>query len=368
MLFGFTNSHYDELSDFDTVEVVKYDEEIDSILIRDTGEEVSISEFNISLPDENEVYTFSSTSNITKFRLEDGTIETFNGTEISATNVGANVGEIVEIMDWNNDDKYTSIDFTGFVKLKKITAGPIPENDIVSLSGLFSGLPIEILPRELFKNCKMLTDLSECFKDCTSLEIIPFDLFKDCKLISTVENCFEGCTLLKKLNGILFYGCESLLNLSGLFKGCTSLTDIKNYLFFGCSKVTNMSSCFENCTGIDIVSSYMFNDCVSNVDLSNCFKGCTSLQFIGEKFLTGLPTGVNFLATFMGCTSLSTIADDMFEDITAPTNLINLFNGCVGITSDVPALWDTFDAIQHTDAYEGCTNASNYADVPIGWQ
>jgi hypothetical protein len=53
------------------------------------------------------------------------------------------------------------------------------------------------------------------------------------------------------------------------------------------------------------------------------------------------------------------------------TNFSYTFQGCTAITSAVPELWDTtkWPSTRFRDrCFYNCTNAANYADIPVGWK
>ena len=135
-----------------------------------------------------------------------------------------------------------------------------------------------------------LTDMSWCFRNCTSLAQAP-------EIPSSVTNmhgCFSCCTSLTQAPEIpssvtdmlyCFYYCTSLTqapeipssvtNMSYCFKGCTSLTQapvIQN-------GVIHMAFCFENCTSL--TQAPVIPSSVTNMIL--CFSGCKKITTVTLK-------------------------------------------------------------------------------------
>ncbi len=173
-----------------------------------------------------------------------------------------------------------------------------------------------------------VTRMNRTFEDCTSLIVAP-------SIPTTVYDmgyCFHGCTSLTTAPAIP----DSVEFMDRTFWGCSSLLAISNIP----RKVSN---------------------------LGDTFRGCSSLTAISD-----IPSTVEGLTrTFMGCTGITTAPN-------IPTSVMYLtqaFSGCTGLT-EVPRIWErvTSDTTTYQGqpygegCFEGCTNASNYADIPNYWK
>ena len=177
-----------------------------------------------------------------------------------------------------------------------------------------------------------LTDMSNCFYECTSLTQAPV-------IPSTVTNmryCFFGCTSLTQAPAIpsgvtdmqgCFEKCKSLTqasvipgsvtNMCNCFYGCTSLTQAPAIP----SGVTDMYGCFSGCkrlTQAPVIPSsvtnmsYCFRDCESLTqapaipsgvtNMSYCFRDCKKITAVTLKCNYN---GGNFDLAFWGCKALT---------------------------------------------------------------
>lgn len=195
--------------------------------------------------------------------------------------------------------------------------------------GIFSNCPVlTSIPEKLFSSVK--TSQLQCrymFSGCTALESIPAKLFYS--LNSTVkevlaESIFSSCTKLKAVPDSFFAGIptdDSVdLNVDGAFSFCTSLTTVPSNLLpsaFSSVKSVDFSFLFANCTGI------------------------TSLpSSLGGEFYNGAYVLLN-----------------------------SMFSGCTGIKSALPTWWETYTTYtdNYTRCFAGCSNATNWDDVPVIW-
>ena len=149
-----------------------------------------------------------------------------------------------------------------------------------------------------FKYCPFfdtsnVTDMSDMFKECSSLTTIP--LLNTSKVI-TMYSMFEGCSTLTTIPQI---DTSKVTNMYDMFEGCSSLTSISlldtskvtdmNYMFKGCSSLTSIPALdTSNVTRM----SYMFSGCSSLIsiplldtskvnDMSSILSGCRSLKYLG---------------------------------------------------------------------------------------
>ena len=126
-----------------------------------------------------------------------------------------------------------------------------------------------------------VTDMTEVFKDCTSLTSVALGEI-DIKNVVKVDSVFENCSSLIMLTGHIA-SFSSLESASKAFKGCTSLPI---FVFDVCDAPTlqNVSSMFEGCSSLTTI--YVddnYSGLPAGVVSTDMFKDCTSLVG-GEGF------------------------------------------------------------------------------------
>ena len=142
----------------------------------------------------------------------------------------------------------------------------------------------------------------------------------------------------------------------GTFSGCSGLTGaIPDGLFAGISGAP---------------ASYMFY---------STFHGCSGLTSIPENLFAGIsgaPAIFMFQNTFLGCSGLTSIPENLFAGISgAPVAFMfySTFNGCTSLTGPsaringkyLYEIWPNADGNTVAYMYYGCTNLSDYNQIPI---
>ena len=174
-----------------------------------------------------------------------------------------------------------------YIKVTGLSEYDLKSNDSTKpspLGEIIKKYPDKKLALKFDDSLKDITDMNNCFQDCTNL----IDVKEIPTSVKFMNNCFFGCTGLTKApvipaNVTLMLSC---------FKGCTNLTEAPaipnnvtdmNYCFKDCkniteapklsTKVTNIAGCFEDCTSL--IKAPVIPDSVTNI--SYCFNSCTNL-------------------------------------------------------------------------------------------
>ena len=71
---------------------------------------------------------------------------------------------------------------------------------------------------------------------------------------------------------------------------------------------------------------------------------------------------------FRNCTSLKQIPADFFNNISNISNVSSMFENCTSLTGNAIELWNNSNIEYHENCYKGCTNLSNYDQIPEGWK
>lgn len=144
------------------------------------------------------------------------------------------------------------------------------------------------------------------------------------------------------LRKVINWGDVDLKVLSNGFMGCNNLNELPD---------ASLPSSIMNC--------------------SSAFRYCYALTALPESMFSNVPNLTSLYLIFGNCTGLVSIPETLF-DYSFPNLMAagSVFKYCSNITSNVPAAWNNtyIDASSHAQFYYGCTNASNYASIPVGWK
>ena len=77
---------------------------------------------------------------------------------------------------------------------------------------------------------------------------------------------------------------------------------------------------------------------------------------------------VYILGGFQNCTSLKQIPADFFNNISNLSGVESMFENCTSLTGNAIELWNNSNIEYHENCYKGCTNLSNYDQIPEGWK
>lgn len=218
-------------------------------------------------------------------------------------------------------------------------------------------------------------DISDAFRNCSSLERIDMDAFRNCN-ITKLSTLFSSDTKLKNITNIgnldiskaealryVFYECSALTQLDlsnwdtrniqymiSTFSGCNNLTEI-NCSTWNTSKVTNIQSILGGCSSIQTIPVRDWN--VSSLGYAdNAFANCTALTTLDvSKWDTS-----NLRATssmFSNCRSLNTIDVSKWK-MNNVTRIDRMFSGCEKLTSLDISKWNTGKVVDASSAFASC--------------
>lgn len=213
--------------------------------------------------------------------------------------------------------------------------------------------------------------------------------------ITTYENMFCGCTsLIEIADTCIIQSTYSAgvdennnqtfrnINFNCMFDGCTSLRAIYgNYtISFNCSQNYSYDQddrgryqrIFCDCTSLKIIQPILdFSYCVY---LPYIFNNCSQLDTLNINTLPDCLIDASHM--FYECNNLSLDISNLFSSngignhSQANSNQIHIdqmFQNCSYLYGYIPAdvLWESEkDNIESNDMFKGCTNLSNYNDIP----
>ena len=175
------------------------------------------------------------------------------------------------------------------------------------------------------------TEFVDCFSDCVSLTSLPDGLFAKNTKVKSFSGCFSGCTALKEIPYGLFDTNTEVTSFTRTFSGCTALKSAPKLLFAKNLLATNFFQCFKGCTSM-CLNEHIFCE-VNPFNKSSRFADKT----------------MNFSSCFENCCS-----DSSIEATTG---------------GRAPSLWEYTMGTEsiYANCFSGCTNASNYENVPPEW-
>ena len=281
------------------------------------------------------------------------------------------------------------------------------------------------LPQGFFRDCQSLKKVSELFYGCTGLNgTIPTGLFTTYKidgetgeevisdsLIDEASNVFNKCEYLRgTIPEDIFNKFYLVTNLDGFFADCRRLEgEIPPRLLYDCLSLISANSLFGQCwnLGKPRVTEedpyfidpefFMYNSSLENINsIFNMWNGtskligelpedlfmyCTKLKNMANAFCNTKFTGSVSGSLFRNNKQLVTLSEAFWNasitEITADclnanhgkiTNLNRTFNGCAAATGEAPSLWTTHPSAERAECFRGCTNLSNYDDIPETWK
>ena len=132
------------------------------------------------------------------------------------------------------------------------------------------------------KGIENIIDMSNMFKDCTSLLTLS-DISKlNINNIIDMSYMFNNCLLLSSLPDISKWNTNNVTNMSYMFNNCKSLLSLPDISKWNTNNVTNMSYMFNNCESLsslpdisrwninNVISiHYIFGNCISLLNLSD---------------------------------------------------------------------------------------------------
>ena len=295
-------------------------------------------------------------------------------------------GSIPENLFKNNVNA-TKIYYT-FEACKSLT-GTIPENlfstntKVNTLGGVFSSCSglTGTIPEKLFYNNTQVTSFIATFSSCTGLTgEIPANLFINNVKVTDFMNTFAYCKGLTVIPEELFYNNTEVTTFYDSFYGCEKIAEIPAKIFYKSTKLKNCHGTFGFMYSVTEIPSGLFDNNPLVTDFSETFNSLNKITEIPQNLFNKCPEVRSFAGTFHHCTSLKTIPEGLFDNCQKVTNFgyskkvkndylnMGVFTDCVNLTGKAPELWKRTNVTSNLYAFRGCTQLSNYADIPDDWK
>ena len=258
--------------------------------------------------------------------------------------------------------------------------GPIPEpskNSFVNMTSmyyLFGSCPKldGEIPEKLFYNCPNVSSFAAAFCNCQALSgSIPENLFKNCPNVTSFSDTFLNCKGLSgDISENLFKNQTKVTSFYKIFNGCSNVTgNIPDKLFENCTKVTSFYGMFWGCRGLTgTIPENLFKNCTEVTDFRYMFAGCSGLTGDIPKDLFVNCTKVKYFSgTFSDSPGITGISEGLFRNCTQVSDFYETFLRCIKLTGTAPALWERDNVTNSKNCFGGCTNLSNYNQIPKAW-
>lgn len=259
----------------------------------------------------------------------------------------------------------------------------IPENFLsecinkTNLSGLFKhGKALASVPSTIFRYTPNARNIDDLFASCEKLAEIPYGLFDPLQNIESASYCLSNCKSLVSLPPKLFANKLYLKNVSSMFSGCSKLVTVPDDIFYGSPNIENVSQLFNG------VNLYFRDNSDIFAILDPIASSIRSMKYLfDDPVIRGAVENNSFFKKLHDVDMsyafynryITSISEDIFHSITNPKDISNMFYSCSALTR-LPELWDEskfgtkYTSIPHSKCFSGCTNASNYDNVPNGWK
>lgn len=251
------------------------------------------------------------------------------------------------------------------------------------------------VPADLFAAAKNATSFYYTFFECSALTSVPEDLFAQNTQANNMNEIFAYCTSLESIPAGLFRNNVNLNSMRSAFTHCTSLKTIPQGLLSACSRVTvlgevhypannSASGIFSDCTALESIPEDLFSAMTNLENAPGIFDGCTSLKAIPENLFANNKKLRKIEFAFSGCKSLTSLPTGLFDQNLMLESIYNVFAGCSSLRGESPYTVidgkkvhlyergnypDYFLSIaSYSDTFKGCTNLSDYGQMPELWK
>ena len=293
------------------------------------------------------------------------------------------IGNIPEsLFNTNNKAKLMAYTFRGCTQL----SGNIPEklfynNPLIETFcctfSYCSGLEGNI-PKNLFSQNTVATNFYGVFMRCQNLTgAIPENLFSKNTKAENFRHIFDACYKLTDIPEKLFYNNPESTNFGCAFYECKSITSIPKGLFEKNTKVKSFGFTFGYMSNLEQIPSGLFDTTTQVTDFSNVFTNNPKITTVPEGLFDKCTEVTNFGGAFRYCVNLKTVPENLFDNCQKVTNFgykdsfdheLGVFTDCANLTGKAPELWKRTNVTSNLYAFKGCTQLSNYADIPDDWK
>ena len=280
--------------------------------------------------------------------------------------------------------------FAGFYGASGATAfaTPVPTawDDVTNLQQAWRGLT-SLTAAPAISNLTKVTSLNQTWYDCTGLTAAP-----DVSALTNVTYlgaAWNGCnnvnftnapdvSALTKVNNLeqAWYGCNKLTSapdvsaltlvttLTETWRGCAVMTNAPDVSAL--TKVTVMSGAWRACWAL--TNAPAVNTLTNVTQMAYAWRDCYNLTSAPD--ISNLTKVINIANAWYDCKELATVPA-LPTASTALTTTTDAFRLNASMGGTVVELWDTNNFPNITafgNTFTGCTNLTNYGDIPNNWK
>ena len=250
--------------------------------------------------------------------------------------------------------------------LKTVENIPL-SSKVTYLGNMFMGCTSLNQPIDL-STCVNCTNLSQTFRECTSLTYAPIlpsncnvmnNCFQSCKALTEVpimpsgvtnlNSCFNGCTSLTSVNATGWV-TNQVTNIGGIFSNCTSLTSV-NTTDWDTSQVTNMDNMFSHCAALTEIIGIENWDTSKVTNMSTMFSQCENLTSLN---ISNWKTGqvVDMGSMFYGVHIEEPLNLNKW-DVSKVDTMLSMFRASRYTSIDISS-WDTSNVVNFETMFMQC--------------
>jgi hypothetical protein len=186
------------------------------------------------------------------------------------------------------------------------------------------------------------------FFGCEALNYLGRNVFDNLSNCKSVNHLFDGCKI-KKIPNSLLRHCENLIDASYIFEAC-DIDYIPEDLFTYCPKLKYVNHAFHRCDYVTVIPKDLFVENPLIEEAEKCFQACRRLRDFPQTIFDSCKNLTNVRYAIAGENSV--IGYDSVQHVKL-----------------IPELWkwENPPALHEGFAF-GCTEASNYNEVPEDWK
>ena len=144
------------------------------------------------------------------------------------------------------------------------------------------------------------------------------------------------------------------------------ITSVPESLFAYAVDATTFSCTFQN-TSLTSVPENLFKYNTNVTSFSGLF-GFTTLETLPAGLFAYNTQVADFSFLCQYVFTLTSIPSNLFSNCNNVVAFFHSFIECVTISGNVPELWNMYPTADGSGCFYGCTNATNYGDIPAEWK
>ena len=214
-----------------------------------------------------------------------------------------------------------------------------------------------------------LNSLEGTFLNNTKLIYVCLGIFDYVTNVTTFKQCLRGCPSLPSIPANISTNHWRVTSYEGFFQGDTGLSNLPDVVI----RTTNSVTCIYlyNATGLTNIPAGHFDYIPNANSFAYVFNTCDGLTGLPPALFANNPKVVTYAYAFYQCYGLTNLPSDLVATGAALVSVNRFFAYDASMGGAAIPLWDTTKWPNATDeayCYSGCTNLSDYADIPAAYK